>query len=213
MNFSIKKYFEYISNYYTSIFYFILVCWLHRYRHVEWSDGLHGGNTSHSFPLLPEYSDFVTQLFSLHLDTIYMRAIQKVKNICAYSPHTYFVIAGHWFLVFSVMLKSCRTLSHGKCRDSCGHGCADWESRKLRDARCYSFSTGWLYLRLSCRRGKLLRGIILLYDNACPHTARQTQALLSEQLHLDIFENPPYSPDIAPSDFFPVSKKEGARCW
>ena len=33
-------------------------------------------------------------------------AIQKVKNVCAYSPRTYFVAADHWFLVFSVMFKS-----------------------------------------------------------------------------------------------------------
>ena len=37
---------------------------------------------------------------------------------------------------------------------------------------------------------------------ARPHTARQTQALLREQFHCDIFEHPPYSPDLVPSDFF-----------
>ena len=68
-------------------------------------------------------------------------------------------------------------------------------------ARCYSFSAGRWDLRLCCRRGKLSRGIVLLYDNARPHTARQTQALLREQVHWDIFEHPPYSPDLAPSDF------------
>ena len=35
------------------------------------------------------------------------RAIQKVKNVCLYNPRTCFVAADHWFLVFSVMLKSC----------------------------------------------------------------------------------------------------------
>ena len=35
-----------------------------------------------------------------------MRAIQKVKNVCAYSPRNCFVAAGHWILVSSVMLKS-----------------------------------------------------------------------------------------------------------
>ena len=35
------------------------------------------------------------------------KAIQKVKNVCAYSQCTYFVAADHRFLVFSVMLKSC----------------------------------------------------------------------------------------------------------
>ena len=55
-----------------------------------------------------------------------------------------------------------------------------------------------------CRpmRGKLSRGIVLLHDNARPHTARQTQALLREQFHWDIFEHPPYSADQALSDFF-----------
>ena len=32
--------------------------------------------------------------------------------------------------------------------------------------------------------------------------ARQTQALLREQFHWDIFEHPPYSPDLATSDIF-----------
>ena len=91
------------------------------------------------------------------------------------------------------------TLSRSKCF---GHGCADRESRRLWDARCYKCSAGRWVLRLSCRRGKLSRGIVLLHDNARPHTARQTQALLREQFHWDIFEHPPYSPDLALSDFF-----------
>ena len=34
-----------------------------------------------------------------------MKAIQKVKNVCAYSEHTCFVAANYWFLMFSVILK------------------------------------------------------------------------------------------------------------
>ena len=30
-----------------------------------------------------------------------------------------------------------QTLSRGKCRDSCGHGCANWESYWLWGARCF----------------------------------------------------------------------------
>ena len=86
--------------------------------------------------------------------------------------------------------------------DSCGHGCANWESRRLWGTWCYSFSAGRWDLRLSCRRVKLSHGIFLLHDNTRPHTARQTQALLREQFHWDIFEHPPYSTDLAPSDFF-----------
>ena len=36
------------------------------------------------------------------------------------------------------------------------------------------------------RRGKLPYGIVLIYDNACPHTARQTQSLLHDAFHWDI---------------------------
>ena len=68
------------------------------------------------------------------------------------------------------------------------------------------FSAGRWDLRLSCRRGKLSRGTVLLHDNARPHIVRQTQALLREQFHRDIFEHPPYSPDLASSDFFLFSK-------
>ena len=34
-------------------------------------------------------------------------SIQKVKKVYAYSPRTCFIAADHWFLVFSMMLKSC----------------------------------------------------------------------------------------------------------
>ena len=37
------------------------------------------------------------------------KAIQKVKNVCAYSPHTCFLAADHWFLVFKIA--SCRCTS------------------------------------------------------------------------------------------------------
>ena len=63
-------------------------------------------------------------------------------------------------------------------------------------------------LRLSCQRGKLSSGIVLLHDNARPYTARQTQTLLREQFHWGIFEHPPYSSDLAPSDFFLFPKME-----
>ena len=137
-----------------------------------------------------------------------MKAIQIVKNVCIYNPRSCFVAADHWFLVFSVMLKiascSCRrrTLSRGKFRYSCDHGCADWASRRLWGARCYSFTAGRWDLRLSCRRGKLSLGIVLLHVNTRPHTARQTQDLLRAQFHWGIFEDLPYNSDLASSDFF-----------
>ena len=52
------------------------------------------------------------------------------------------------------------------------------------------------------RRGRLSRGIVQIHDNARPHTARQSQNLLHDEFHWDTFDHPPYSPDLAPSDFY-----------
>ncbi|XP_045454297.1 histone-lysine N-methyltransferase SETMAR-like [Melitaea cinxia] len=41
---------------------------------------------------------------------------------------------------------------------------------------------------------------LLLHDNARPHTAQQTVSKLQE-LGLEVLRYPPYSPDIAPTDF------------
>ena len=52
--------------------------------------------------------------------------------------------------------------------------------------------------------------VVLLHDSVRPHTARQTQAFLRVQFYWEIiFEYPPNSPDLAPSDFFmfPVRKE------
>jgi hypothetical protein len=37
---------------------------------------------------------------------------------------------------------------------------------------------------------------VLLHDNACPHTAAHTVQTF-QQLHFDVLEHPPYSPDFA----------------
>jgi transposase len=68
---------------------------------------------------------------------------------------------------------------------------------------CMSF-TSKMRLRKAIqnhRRGKLSRGIVLIHDIARPHTARLTQTLLRDEFHWDPFDHPPYSPDLAPSDF------------
>lgn len=44
------------------------------------------------------------------------------------------------------------------------------------------------------------KGIIFHHDNARPHTSMQTQKKLRE-LNWDLLIHPPYSPDLAPSDF------------
>lgn len=57
------------------------------------------------------------------------------------------------------------------------------------------------------RRGKKARGILFHQDNARPHTARRTMDKISE-LHWELISHPPYSPDLAPSDYalFPHMK-------
>ncbi|KAJ4427620.1 hypothetical protein ANN_25268 [Periplaneta americana] len=55
------------------------------------------------------------------------------------------------------------------------------------------------------RRGMLSRGAVLLHDNARPHTAASTRELL-DQFCWEIFDHPPYSPDLAPSDFHLFTK-------
>jgi histone-lysine N-methyltransferase SETMAR len=52
----------------------------------------------------------------------------------------------------------------------------------------------------SKRHGKFLKDAILLHDNARPHTANQTVETVNE-LGFEVMEQPPYSPDLAPSDF------------
>ena len=52
----------------------------------------------------------------------------------------------------------------------------------------------------SKRKGKLSKEILLLHDNARPHTAAHTLETL-KQLKWESMEHPAYSPDLAPSDF------------
>ncbi|GBM15856.1 Histone-lysine N-methyltransferase SETMAR [Araneus ventricosus] len=54
----------------------------------------------------------------------------------------------------------------------------------------------------------LSSGVELLHDNARPHTAVRTGEVL-HKFKWDVFQHPPYSPDLAPSDFhlFTAMKK------
>ena len=55
------------------------------------------------------------------------------------------------------------------------------------------------------RRGKLSRGVRLLHDNAPVHTALISKAAVKDCGFQEI-SHPPYSPDLAPSDFYFFSK-------
>lgn len=58
------------------------------------------------------------------------------------------------------------------------------------------------------RRGLLSSGVVLLHDNARPHTAAMTKTQL-DKFRWELLDHPPYSPDLAPSDFhvFPKLKE------
>ena len=65
------------------------------------------------------------------------------------------------------------------------------------------------------RRGKLSKGVILLHDNASSHIAGETMAKLTS-LGFQVMPHQPYSPDLAPSDYylFPKLKKHlKGRFW
>ena len=86
-------------------------------------------------------------------------------------------ITGFWCSVWRWKLPHavvCRTLSPGRCRESCGHGCADCEVRGVTRFLQADEILGYLAEKTSSS------GIVLLYDNARTNTARQTQALLRE---------------------------------
>jgi transposase len=45
----------------------------------------------------------------------------------------------------------------------------------------------------------LTYGLVLLHENACPHTAARTRAQL-KYFNWELFGHPPYSPDLSLSD-------------
>jgi len=59
------------------------------------------------------------------------------------------------------------------------------------------------------RRGKVIKGVLFLHDNAPAHRALATQKKLA-YLGFQCLYHPPYSPDLAPSDYhlFPGLKKQ-----
>jgi histone-lysine N-methyltransferase SETMAR len=50
------------------------------------------------------------------------------------------------------------------------------------------------------RPGLLTKRTLLLHYNACPYSANQTTAALRSYKR-EVLQHPPYSPDLAPSDF------------
>ena len=65
-------------------------------------------------------------------------------------------------------------------------------------------------------RGKVTKGVLFLHDNALAHQALATQKKLA-YLGFQCLDHPPYSPDLAPSDYhlFPGLRKQlkGCHFW
>ena len=55
-------------------------------------------------------------------------------------------------------------------------------------------------LRTICPALTNRKGVILLQDNARPHTALVTRQKLTE-LDIEVLPHPPYSPDLSPTDY------------
>jgi [histone H3]-lysine36 N-dimethyltransferase SETMAR len=51
------------------------------------------------------------------------------------------------------------------------------------------------------KRRKANKSVLFLHDNARPHTAKLTVQTLQE-LHWEVLPHPPYSPDLAPCDYY-----------
>jgi histone-lysine N-methyltransferase SETMAR len=65
----------------------------------------------------------------------------------------------------------------------------------------------------SKRRGRSVKSVCLLHDNACPHTAAVTTGTLQE-MQWEILPHPAYSPDLARSDlhlFDPLKEALGEK--
>ena len=56
-------------------------------------------------------------------------------------------------------------------------------------------------LKKEIRKKRLGKNVILQQDNARPHTAKKTKKTI-EKFKWELLEHPPYSPDLAPSDYY-----------
>jgi hypothetical protein len=65
------------------------------------------------------------------------------------------------------------------------------------------------------RSGMLTSGVVLLHDNARPHTAAHTETLL-KHFKWELFDHLSYSPDLPPSDhslFTYLKNWLGSQCF
>ncbi|GBN30167.1 Mariner Mos1 transposase [Araneus ventricosus] len=86
--------------------------------------------------------------------------------------------------------------------DSQGFLLIDFHTRgETVNAANYYATLHWLHKAFRRKRpGLLSKGVLLLHDNARPHTASVTRDL-KQRFRWNVLEHPPYNPDLAPSDF------------
>lgn len=86
--------------------------------------------------------------------------------------------------------------------DTCGILLMDWLPQGTTvNSRVYCDTLTRLRRRIQQRRkGKWSKGVLLQHDNARPHTSNATTAKLTS-LGFVVVPHPPYSPDLAPSDY------------
>jgi len=69
------------------------------------------------------------------------------------------------------------------------------------NAECYSsLPVHWKDILKEKRRGKVTKGVLFLHDNVPARRALATQKKLA-YLVFKCLDHPPYSPDLAPSDY------------
>lgn len=71
-----------------------------------------------------------------------------------------------------------------------------WDRKGVLLVDCLPRGIKW-----NIRRGMLGKGVFLLHDNARPRAANQTQDLNPTSFSWEQLDHPPYSGDIAPSNY------------
>jgi hypothetical protein len=74
------------------------------------------------------------------------------------------------------------------------------ERHLIVTAECYCQQLGRLEEAIQQTRPGRRHGVILQHDNASPHTANMTKAVMQE-LDWEILPHPPYSPNLTPSNY------------